>query len=188
MNKSGDELELKARVDDPAALEAAVIGAGAQLVFRGEMSDRRYDRAGELARRDEVLRLRVYCPDTGADAFGVLAWKGPVSVRGGYKHREEHEAEIGQPDAARLILERLGLDVVLRIDRKIAEYRLGAATVRIEWYPAMDVLVEIEGEPEAIERAIAATGLSRGAFLPESLPYFTDAYEKRTGMQARLAR
>src|SRR5213596_171776 len=174
-SESGDELELKARVDDPAALEAAIVEAGAELVFRGEMIDRRYDRRGKLEKRDEVLRLRVYKPDNGSP-FGVLGWKGPVSVRDGYKHRAEHEAQVAQPEAARIIFERLGYEVVLRIDRKIAEYRLAGATVRIEWYPAMDVLVEIEGEPEAIERAVRATGLSRERFLPDALPHFVRAY------------
>jgi len=187
MNQSVDELELKARVDDPAALERAIVDAGGELMFRGEMIDRRYDRKGRLARRDEVLRLRVFRPDSGAAPFGVLGWKGPVSVRDGYKHRAEHEAQVAQPEAARFIFERLGYEVVLRIDRKIAEYRLAGATVRIEWYPAMDVLVEIEGEPEAIERAVRATGLARDRFLPEALAHFVRAYEERTGRTARLA-
>ncbi|MFN2570441.1 MAG: class IV adenylate cyclase [Gemmatimonadales bacterium] len=187
MTYSADELELKARVDDPAALEMALRDAGADLVFRGEMIDRRYDRSGKLAERDEVLRLRIYRPDAGAAEFGVLGWKGPNSVRDGYKHREEHEAQVVQPESARVILERLGYEVVLRIDRKIAEYRLAGAMVRLEWYPAMDVLVEIEGEPEAIERAVRATGLPRERFLPEPLPHFVRAYEDRTGQSARLA-
>jgi predicted adenylyl cyclase CyaB len=186
VSNAGDELELKARVDDPAALEASIVAAGAEPVFRGEMIDRRYDRSGKLEKRDEVLRLRVYKPDAGPE-FGVLGWKGPATVRKGYKHREEHEAQVAQPKAARQILEHLGYEVVLRIDRKIAEYRLGAATIRIEWYPAMDVLVEIEGEPAAIENAVRATGLSRDRFLPEPLPHFVAAYEQRTGRTARLA-
>jgi len=59
--------------------------------------------------------------------------------------------------------------------------------VRIEWYPAMDVLVEVEGEPAAIERAVTATGLPRSCFLPESLPHFVADYERRTGRRARIA-
>lgn len=187
MNKTADEIELKARVDDPAALERAIAAAGAELVFRGEMIDRRYDRRGRLQRRDEVLRLRVYRPDRGEE-FGVLGWKGPVSVRKGYKHREEHEVRVAQPETAQIILDRLGYDVVLRIDRTIAEYRLEGAVVRIEWYPAMDVLVEIEGDPETIERAVRASGLARARFLPKALPHFVRAFEKRTGQTARLAR
>ena len=186
MSGSHDELELKARVDDPAALERLLLRAGAQLAFRGAMVDRRYDRGGVLAERDEVLRLRISQPPTGPPA-GVLSWKGPVSVRNGYKHREERETRVADSDEALAILERLGYDVVMRIDRTIAEYRLGDATVRIERYPAMDVLVEVEGEPEAIERAVAATGVARDRFLPEALPYFVAEYEARTGRRARIA-
>jgi adenylate cyclase class IV len=67
---STDELELKARVGNPAALEAALLRAGAELVFRGEMQDRRYDRGGALQARDEVLRLRTY---SGTTSYGALA-------------------------------------------------------------------------------------------------------------------
>ncbi len=76
----------------------------------------------------------------------------------------------------------------MRIDRAIEQYRLGDATLRLEWYPSMDVLMEVEGSPDAIERAARATGLPRDAFLPESLPYFAAAYEKRTGRVARVSR
>src|SRR5439155_2342357 len=65
--------------------------------------------------------------------------------------------------------------------------RLGQAVLRIEWYPVMDVLLEVEGEPAEIERAIAATGLPRDRFFPESLPHFVAAYEARTGRPARIA-
>lgn len=181
-----DELELKARVEDPGALEAALRRAGATLRFRGTMTDRRYDRDGALEARDEVLRLRVYQPDHGP-ARGVLAWKGPMSVRDGYKHREERETPIEDSHAMLAILERLGFKAVLRIDRDILEYALAGAVARIEWYPVMDVLLEVEGEPDAIEQAIRATGLPRRAFLSESLPHFVSEYERRTGNTARLA-
>ena len=187
MSGAHDELEVKARVDDPAAVERAATAAGADPVFRGAMIDRRFDRVGTLEAQDEVLRLRIYRPADGGVTYGVLGWKGPVSRRGAYRHREEWETRVVDPEAVLTILERLGFVVVLRIDRTIAEYRLGAATLRLEWYPAMDVLVEVEGAPEAIERAVRATGLPRAAFLPESLPHFVAAYERRTGRPARLA-
>jgi predicted adenylyl cyclase CyaB len=183
-----DELELKARVEDPEALRQALLATGAELVFRGAMLDRRFDRKGRLERRDEVVRLRVFHPENGSGEWGVLGWKGPVGQRDGYRHREEWESRVDDPKAALVVLRRLGYRVVLRIDRAVEQYRLGEATVRLEWYPAMDVLVEVEGPPEEIERAIAATGLPREAFLPESLPYFTAAYEERTGRVARVSR
>jgi adenylate cyclase, class 2 len=188
VNASRDELEVKARVDDPAALERALTAAGAEVVFRGQMIDRRLDREGALESRDQVLRLRLYRPENGVGpAYGVLGWKGPVSRHGAYRHREEWETRVADPEAVLVLLERLGFGVVLRIDRTIAEYRLGGAAVRIEWYPEMDVLVEVEGPPDAIERATRATGLARETFLPESLPYFVAAYEHRTGRPALLS-
>jgi adenylate cyclase class IV len=189
MSGSHDELELKARVDDPAALERALRRAGATDVFRGAMIDRRYDRRDELAARDEVLRLRIYQPEGSppAPAYGVLGWKGPMSVRNGYKHRAERETRVADPEAAVAILDGLGYEVVMRIDRTISEFAFAGASVRLERYPAMDVLVEVEGAPEAIERAIAATGLDRDRFLPEALPYFVTDYERRTGRRARVS-
>lgn len=188
MTGGRDELELKARVDDPAAVRAALLAAGATLVYRGAMRDRRFDRHERLERRDEVVRLRVYQPAAGGAAWGVLGWKGPARRRGRYRHREEWESRVDDPQAVLMTLRRLGYRIVRRIDRAIEQYRLGEATVRLEWYPAMDVLAEVEGAPAAIERAIAATGLARARFLPESLPYFVRAFEERTGRTARVAR
>jgi predicted adenylyl cyclase CyaB len=183
-----DELELKARIDDPEAVRRALIAAGAELTYRGAMLDRRFDRKGRLEARDQVVRLRVYHPADHSGEWGVLGWKGPVGKKDGYRHREEWETRVDDPRAALVVLRRLGYKIVLRIDRAIEQYRLGDATLRLEWYPAMDVLLEVEGAPEEIERAIAATGLARDMFLAESLPYFKDAYETRTGKAARLAR
>lgn len=182
-----DELEVKARIDDPAAVEQALVTAGADLVFRGAMIDRRFDQSGRLESHDEVLRLRLYRPEGGGPTHGVLGWKGPPSQRGDYRHREELETPVADADAALAVLDRLGYAVTLRIDRTISQYRLGGAVIRLERYPAMDTLVEIEGPPAAIERAIAATGVPRDRFLPQSLPYFVAAYERRTGRRAELA-
>jgi adenylate cyclase class IV len=188
LSAPADELEVKARVDDPDGLRAALQRAGATLDFRGDMIDRRFDRGRALAERDEVLRLREFRPSDGTPSYGVLAWKGPPSQRGMYRHRAEAEARVAAPDSMVTILEQLGFAVSLRIDRRVEVYRVGRALLRLEWYPAMDVLLEVEGEPSEIERAIAATGLVRDRFLPESLPYFVAQYEARTGRAALLAR
>lgn len=182
-----DELEVKARVDDPDGLARALARAGAEPAFRGQMIDQRFDHDGALESRDEVIRLRIYRPADGTSAWGVLGWKGPVGTRGAYRHRAESETRVDNAATVMTLLERLGLRVSLRIDREIDQYRLGDAVLRLERYPDMDTLLEIEGPPEAIERAIVATGLPRAAFVPESLPYFVQAFEHRTGRRARLA-
>lgn len=176
---------------DVAALRRALRRAGAHLEFSGRMSDRRYDRARELKRRDRVLRLRVYRPGRGGSGHAVLAWKGAASTRrgrrGAYRLRAELEVGVADAEAMDLLLGRLRYRVSKKIDRRVEVYRLGAAMLRLERYPRMDTLLEVEGSPAAIERAVAATGLPRERFLSESLPHFVAAYRRRTGRKALLA-
>lgn len=186
MSGVNDEIEVKARVPDLQSFEAALGRAGATVEFAGEMTDHRFDRKEKLADKDEMLRLRIYRPQNG-ETRGELCWKGPVETKGEYRHRPEIELGVSDPWNALTLLDRLGYTESMRIERMITVYRLGAATLRVERYPEMDILVEVEGNPEAIEKAIAATGLAREEFLPESLPQFVGRYEKRTGRPARLA-
>ena len=183
-----DELELKAVLSDPDALRARLIAAGAVERFRGRMSDRRYDRAGELAARDEVLRVRSY-HHPGAPIAAVLGWKGPAQRSPeGYKRRAEVELPIAAgADAPHALLTALGYEIVHAIDRDVEVFELDGATVRLERYPRMDPLLEVEGEPAAIERAIALSGIPRAEFTAESLAEFVRRFEARVGRPAMLA-
>jgi adenylate cyclase class 2 len=180
------EVELKAVVDDWAERRRRVEAAGGVLTFAGRLEDRRYDTpARELAKRDEVLRLRVYRDAERTSA--EIGWKGAVGYDGGYKVREEVETGTDDPGATARILEQLGYVVTRAIDREIAQYELDGTIVRFERYPRMDDLVEVEGAPEGIERAIAAIGIPRAAFTAERLPDFVRRYQARTGGTAALS-
>ena len=74
------------------------------------------------------------------------------------------------------------------IDREVEVLELGGAALRLERYPRMDPLLEVEGEPAAIEGAIRASGIDRAAFTAESLADFVRRFESRTGTPAVLAR
>jgi predicted adenylyl cyclase CyaB len=177
------EVELKAVVDDVAERRERIERAGAKLVFEGKISDRRYDFAsGDLSSRDEVLRTRSYVSKTSTKTF--LDWKGPTELRDVYKVREEVSTAIDDVVALDVLLQKVGLEVVAEIDRDIAQYELGGATIRFEIYPRMDALVEVEGEPDAIEAAIEATGIPRGTFSNRRLADFVTDFEHRTGVQA----
>lgn len=180
------EVELKAIVDDLAERRRKVEAAGGALSFEGKICDRRYDFASrELSSRDEVLRVRRYHAPTSTRTY--LDWKGPTEVRDVYKIREEVTTPVEDFDSLEKILEKLGLELVWEIDRDIAQYQLGGATVRFESYPRMDVLVEVEGEPAAIEEAIEALGLPRGTFTSDRLPDFVASFEHRTGVRAAIS-
>jgi len=87
------------------------------------------------------------------------------------------------------ILAQLGFAVSLRIDRRVeVVYRLGQGYAAPRVVSGDGRVARGGGEPSEIERAIAATGLARDRFLPESLPYFVAQYEARTGRAALVAR
>lgn len=175
-------------VADPPAVRERLLRAGAHPGFSGLMLDRRFDRGSELLSHDEVLRLRVLRDANGSEKF-QLAWKGPMAVTPeGYKARRELEYEIGSaelpPDE---LLKVLGYEEIHRIDRYVEYFLLGTAAVRLEWYPRMDILIEIEGDAAAIEAAVRASGLPRSDFSADSLPAFAARYAARTGRSAVLA-
>jgi adenylate cyclase class IV len=182
-----DELELKTIVPDPAVLRERLAAAGARPAFRGLMEDRRYDRDGQLAARDEVLRVRRFLHADGV-ITAELTWKGPTRRSAdGYKLREEVSCRI-EPgsDPPGRIVEALGYTVVQAIDRWVELFELGGAVLRVEWYPRMDVLLEVEGPPEAIETAIRASGLPREGFSAEVLVDFVRRYDARGPRLAAL--
>jgi len=180
------EVELKAVVDNLAERRKLIEKAGALLSFECKMSDRRYDLATrQLSARDEVLRVRRYQSRGQTKTF--LDWKGPTELRDVYKVREEVTTPVedfGSLEESRL---RLGFELIWEIDRDIAQYQLGGATVRFETYARMDVLVEVEGEPEEIENAIDALGLPRGTFTSWRLAEFVAQFEHRTGVRAAIS-
>ena len=179
------EVELKGILPHPDAAIAALEAAGATLLFRGRLEDRRYDTPERsLALRDLVLRLRIY--RTADRVEGHLDWKGPTQYVDGYKVREEETTTLGDPAALAVMLEQLGYVVTREIDREIVQYRVAGAVVRVERYPRLDVLAEVEGEPAAIEAAILVLALPRETFTTGRLPDFVRDYEARTGQRAAL--
>jgi hypothetical protein len=174
--------------DDPPAVRQRLLAAGARPGFAGLMLDRRFDRGGELLGRDEVLRLRVFRGADGSEQF-KLGWKGPTGVTpDGYKTRRELEYGIEPselpPDE---LLKALGFEESQRIDRYVEYFLFGSTAVRLEWYPRMDVLIEVEGDAAGIETALRATGVPRSAFTADSLTSFAARYAARTGTPAVLS-
>lgn len=181
------EVELKGIVYSAAeavAARAHLETAGALLAYEGRLEDRRYDLPDRsLALRDHVLRLRVYRGETVTTS---LDFKGPSGYADGFKVREELSVAAQDPEALAGILEALGYVITREIDREISQFTYAGAIIRFERYPRMDVLIEVEGEPAAIERGIKALGLPRERFTAERLPDFVLRFESRTGERAAL--
>jgi adenylate cyclase class IV len=182
------ELELKAVVADPDAVRRALHAAGARLDFRGMMRDRRFDRDGQMSGRDEVLRVRVWEAEEVSHTRSQVAWKGPTTrSASGYKQRQEIEFTADDGTQAVRLLEALGYQVVEAIDRYVEVSEFQGTVARLEWYPRMDVLIEIEGTAEGIEALVRVIGIPRQDCLSDSLAQFAARYAGRTGSPAVLA-
>ena len=181
------EIELKGVVEDEVTSRKRIVAAGARLVFEGELTDRRYDMPNaSLFARDEVLRLRVV---RGADGERArLEFKGAASFPDGYKVREEIGTSVDDAETLHDILCATGFVVTREVDRHIASFDLEGTMIRFERYPKMDLLVEVEGEPEQIERAIAVLGIPRASFTTECLADFVKRFEARTGVRAAVSK
>jgi len=180
------EIELKAVVAEWDKCCDRVEKAGGKLVFEGRMEDRRYDtRRHALANRDHVLRIRVYYRSNGR-VTSSIDFKGATEYENGFKVRDEISVAASPPQDIKALVEHLGYVVTSVIDRQIVQYRLGASIVRFERYPRMDDLVEVEGAPISIERAIKTLALPRESFTNERLLDFVRRFEERSGQKAAL--
>ncbi|KFE62786.1 hypothetical protein DB31_3900 [Hyalangium minutum] len=95
---------------------------------------------------------------------------------------------VAEEQALMEILQRLGFTVTRILEREVIQYSCAGALIRFEQFPLMDTLVEVEGEPESIERVIQWMGLPRAGFTSEPLAKFVSRFEERTGRNALLAR
>ncbi|MBK8248162.1 MAG: class IV adenylate cyclase [Gemmatimonadetes bacterium] len=181
------EIELKGVVPDADAVQRALVAAGARCTFTGGLVDWRYDLPDRRLRtRDEVLRLRVTRPTNGAEC-ARLDFKGPTSYPGGFKVREEIGTDVQDAKTLHAILVGLGYVVSREIEREVEVYEWDGVVVRLERYPRMDLLAEVEGDPDGIERAILCMGLDRASFTVERLSDFARRFEVRTGQRAALS-
>jgi len=97
------------------------------------------DKNGELLSSGRILRLRT----DGQRAR--LTFKGPLSLEGNMKVREEREVEIENADEARSLFENLGYGVVRRYQKMREEWQLGGVTIALDHTPIGD-FAEFEGD------------------------------------------
>jgi len=84
---------------------------------------------------------------------------------------EEITAPVEDSDSvSRGFSRSLASELTWEIDRAISAVRAHGRRHSFETYPRMDVLVDVEGEPDAIEVGIEAIGLRGWMFTSERLP------------------
>jgi adenylate cyclase, class 2 len=116
---------------------------------------------GRLRATDSVVRIR------STEAPGVLTFKGPKSVVGGVRSREEIETVVEDVSALSTILARLGLVPAFRYEKYREVWSWKGLEIVVDEMP-IGVFLEVEGDEEGIQQAAAALGFSAADFIAES--------------------
>ncbi len=148
------EIEAKYYVLDLDRIAARLSQRGAQLLQpRTREHNLRFDTpAGDLCRRNQVLRLRQ-------DTTATLTYKGPSQDVGGALSRTELEFTVSDPAAARSALQALGYIVVAVYEKYRATWQLGPFHIMLDELPYGN-FVEIEGpDPASIQDLARQLGL-----------------------------
>ena len=155
------EVKLPAADLDGVRRQLEALGAALEKPRHDESNDLFDDEAGTLAGSGRALRLRR------AEGRGILTFKGPARFQQGVKSREERETVVGEPGEMEAILERLGFRRRFRYEKRREEWRLSGCAVALDETP-IGSFVEIEGDPAAIRKAVAALALDFASAIPYS--------------------
>ncbi len=111
----------------------------------------------------------------------MLTLKGPLPGEFRHKVRAEHETNVGDAREAERILRGIDLKPAWRYQKYRTEFELEGLHVCLDETP-LGCFVELEGEPEAIDRVAAALGFSADAYIRDS---YRDLEEKRAAALGR---
>jgi adenylate cyclase class 2 len=196
------ETEIKLPVSDVKAFERKVKRLGGKPLKAGngrvhELNVIFDTPDGGLAKHGQLLRIRKETPQGAAKKAApgrvTLTFKQPA-VRtadddgGRFKIREETEVEVADAATLGKIFEGLGLRGWFSYEKYRTTWKLGATArwakdllIELDETPA-GTFVELEGPPEAIDKAAAVLGYSRKDYL---LKNYLELYAencKRRGM------
>jgi adenylate cyclase class 2 len=180
MSSKDTELEVKFYLSSLPALKARleVLGAGLTSPRVLEINLRFDTPGGELTREMRVLRLRQ-------DSQVRMTYKGPGSLEGGARLRQELEFKVSSFETAKALLEALGFQVVVMYEKYRTTYQLGAVEVTLDEMP-YGYFAEVEGpDGESIQEAARRLGLDWETRILDSYIVLFDRVRESMGLPFR---
>jgi adenylate cyclase class 2 len=175
--KTKPEIEIKLRITDRHAIERKILALGAAPRPRVKEQNTLYDTPNsDLRRRKMLLRLRIETPTTrNARSTSrervILTAKAPPHQPQTNKHPSRYkiraEREQLVPESSRQYakaLIALGFRPAFHYDKFRTTFRLPNLHLDLDETPA-GTFLELEGMPQAIDRAAQALGFSKQAYL-----------------------
>jgi len=181
-----EEIEIKLRVPDPAALRRRLKRIRAlKITPRTHESNTLYDTPRQdLRRRGQLIRVRIEQPApnfkkrrANENPQAILTYKGPTHLsRHAIKHgrhfkiKEEAEVSVTTPNELVKILRALGLHPSFQYEKFRTTYALrGIRGLKIELDETpVGIYLELEGPVAAIDRAARLLGYDRKDYLTQT--------------------
>jgi adenylate cyclase, class 2 len=160
MAKSSRENEIKLAFPSPTLAIQRLLQAGARQTGNRDFEDNvLFDLPDRpLTTRGRLLRLRR----VGERA--VLTFKAPVEGEHRHKVKLEHETAVADPESMLRILSGLGFEPIYRYQKFRSTFSLADVEAVVDETP-LGTFVELEGAPEAVDRAAAAVGATTGDYI-----------------------
>jgi adenylate cyclase class 2 len=171
------EIEVKFPLPDRADLIRKLREAGAEQLYAETFEDNIVlDRRGELRTKGALLRVRKF------GRYVLATFKGPVSIDGGVRSREEVQTGMESFDRAISLFESLGFKPTFRYQKFREVWRLRDVEVVLDRTPIGEFF-EIEGPLELIRAVCTELGLSMDNAVRAS---YADLYRQHRRMRSDL--
>jgi adenylate cyclase class 2 len=159
------EIEIKIKINNPAGLHSALLGAGAHLAKERTAEENiLYDfRSGVLYEKRVALRLRR----AGKKTF--LTFKGMPQKSRRFKIRQEFETEVKNEKQMKRILAGLGMVPVYRYKKFRTGYRTNRLRISVD-ETAAGCYLELEGQRSDIAKFARMLGFAPADWIKLDYP------------------
>ncbi len=171
------EIEVKFPLTDRAGIVRKLQDLGATRLYAETFEDNIVlDRRGELRTRGALLRVRKF------GRYAIATYKGPMSIEGGIKSREEVQTGVESFELAIQLFDSLGFKPVFRYQKFREVWRVKNVEVVLDRTPIGDYF-EIEGAVDVIRSVTADLGMNMDQAIRQT---YADLYRQHRRTRADL--
>jgi adenylate cyclase class 2 len=153
-SEMAQEIEVKFPLRNRAELLRKLHDIGGQRLYAETFEDNIVlDRRGELRTRGALLRVRKF------GKYSMITYKGPMSIEGGIKSRDEVQTGVESFELAIQLLDALGFKPVFRYQKFREVWRVKEVEVVLDRTPIGEYF-EIEGAVDLIRSLAGDLGMS----------------------------
>jgi adenylate cyclase class 2 len=171
------EIEVKFPLNDRAELIRKLREIGATRLYAETFEDNIVlDRRGELKTRGALLRVRKF------GRYALATFKGPMSIEGGIKSREEVQTGVESFELAIQLFDSLGFKPIFRYQKFREVWRVSDVEVVLDRTPIGNYF-EIEGPVEVIRTVTTQLGMNMDQAIRQT---YADLYRLHRRTRADL--